>query len=228
MLEKEPNDTIKEATPAELPMALNGILEKPGDVDFFKFKVKKGETYEVECYGRRIRSAIDPVMILYNAAGQGLVANDDSRGPDPYFRFTAPADGEYFLSVYRPLAARRAGIRLSRRVPTGRAEGHHWLAAGRAVLAVASADLRRPRQQVRALMSAGRENFGGDLLLDPTDMPTGIKMIADPMPANASTMPVVFEAAKDAPLAGSLVDLQARVIDPKQKITADSSITPSS
>ena len=59
VLEKEPNNSIKEATPAELPLAFNGILQKPGDVDFFRFKAKKGETYEVECYGRRIRSAID-------------------------------------------------------------------------------------------------------------------------------------------------------------------------
>lgn len=70
-----------------------------------------------------------------------------------------------------------------------------------------------------ALMSAGRENFGGDLLMDPKGMPKGVKILADPMPGNASTMPVVFEAAKDAPLAGSLVDFQARVADPKQKIT---------
>ena len=28
----------------------------------FKFTAKKGQTYEVECYGRRIRTGIDPVM----------------------------------------------------------------------------------------------------------------------------------------------------------------------
>ena len=63
-----------------------------------------------------------------------------------------------------------------------------------------------------------RENFGGDLVLDPKGMPQGIKIVAEAMPANASTMPVVFEAAADAPLAGKLVDFQARHADPQQKI----------
>jgi hypothetical protein len=69
-----------------------------------------------------------------------------------------------------------------------------------------------------AVVTASRENFGGELILDPKNMPKGIKVVADPMPANASSMPVVFEAAPDAPLAGSLVDFQARHADPKQKI----------
>ena len=38
-------------------------------------------------------------MTLYNAQGGGIVGNDDSRGPDSYFRVTIPADGEYLLSV---------------------------------------------------------------------------------------------------------------------------------
>jgi Bacterial pre-peptidase C-terminal domain len=219
VLEKEPNNSVKEATPAELPMALNGILEKPGDVDFFKFKMKKGETYEIECYGRRLRSAIDPVMVLYNAAGQGITSNDDSRGPDPYFRFTAPADGEYVLSISDHL--QRGGPGYVYRVEFQPVEPK--VTTGLPQVARYS-QLRQQIYVARgnkfgALMSAGRENFGGDLLMDPKGMPKGLKLIADPMPGNASTMPVVFEAAKDAPLAGSLVDFQARVADPKQKIT---------
>ena len=45
VLEKEPNDDIATATAydGELPVAFNGIIEKEGDVDFFKFKAKKGK-----------------------------------------------------------------------------------------------------------------------------------------------------------------------------------------
>ena len=210
---------MKEATPAELPKAFNGILQKPGDVDFFRFKAKKGETYEVECFGRRIRSAIDAVMYLYNAAGQALLANDDSRGPDPYFRFTAPADGEYFLSVYDHLKRGGPGfvyrvefLPVEPKVTTGLPQVARY-SQFRQQIYVARGN------RFGAVISAARENFGGELLLDPQNMPDGIKMIADPMPANASTMPVVFEAAKDAPLSGKLVDLQAQLIDPKQKIS---------
>jgi hypothetical protein len=219
VLEKEPNNSIKEATPAELPLALNGILDKPGDIDFFRFKAKKGETYEVECYGRRIRSAIDAVMVLYNAVGQGITSNDDSRGPDPYFRFTVPADGDYCLSITDHL--QRGGPGFVYRVEFQPVEPK--ITTGLPQVARYS-QLRQQIYVARgnrfgAQMSASRENFGGDLVLDPKGMPKGVKIIADPMPANATTMPVVFEAAADAPLAGSLVDFQARLNDPKQKIS---------
>jgi hypothetical protein len=219
VLEKEPNNSIKEATPAELPLAFNGILDKPGDIDFFRFKAKKGETYEVECYGRRIRSAIDAVMVLYNAAGQGITSNDDSRGPDPYFRFTVPADGDYCLSITDHL--QRGGPGFVYRVEFQPVEPK--ITTGLPQVARYS-QLRQQIYVARgnrfgAQMSASRENFGGDLVLDPKGMPKGVKIIAGPMPANATTMPVVFEAAADAPLAGSLVDFQARLNDPKQKIS---------
>ena len=42
-LEVEPNDALAQATPtAAAPLALNGIIEKPGDVDFIKFTAKQG------------------------------------------------------------------------------------------------------------------------------------------------------------------------------------------
>ncbi len=50
VMESEPNGGFETATQAELPLALNGRLEKPGDVDFFKLSAKKGQVWEVECY----------------------------------------------------------------------------------------------------------------------------------------------------------------------------------
>lgn len=43
-------------------------------------------------------------------------------------------------------------------------------------------------------------------------------MIAEPMAANLTLMPVVFEAAADAPIGGKLVDFTGRHIDPKLNI----------
>jgi hypothetical protein len=219
VLEKEPNNSLKDATPAELPLAFNGILQTPGDVDFFKFKAKKGDTYEVECFGRRLRSAIDPVMVLYNAAGQGITSNDDSRGPDPYFRFTAPTDGEYYLSVYDHLQRGGPGfvyrvefLPVEPKITTGLPQVARYSQLRQQVYVARG-------NRFGALMTASRENCGGELVMDPKGMPKGLKIIADPMPANASSMPVVFEAAPDAPLAGNLVDFQARLSDPKQKIS---------
>ena len=35
-----------------------------------------------ECYARRVRSELDPVMNVYDAKNKSLVGSDDSRGPD--------------------------------------------------------------------------------------------------------------------------------------------------
>ena len=49
------------------PVALNGVIGTPGDVDHYVFKAKKGRTYDVRVFARRIRSPLDSV--LYVAAG---------------------------------------------------------------------------------------------------------------------------------------------------------------
>src|SRR6185503_19931043 len=66
VLEAEPNNDQQHATPLGLPLAANGVIGEPGDVDFFRFKAKKGETYDVHLYARRLRSPLDPVMVAYH------------------------------------------------------------------------------------------------------------------------------------------------------------------
>ena len=100
ILETEPNDAFETATAAELPLALNGRLEKPGDVDFFKFDAKKGQVWEIECYARRIGSPVDPVINIYKAdKASRWCGNDDARGQDSYLRWQVPEDGDYYIRI---------------------------------------------------------------------------------------------------------------------------------
>src|SRR5262249_34551038 len=100
-LEQEPNDEVAKATVVneQLPVAFNGIIEKKGDVDFFKFTAKKGADYDVGVYARRLRSPLDSVLNIFDAKGNSIAGNDDAGGPDSYLRWKAPADGEFYLSV---------------------------------------------------------------------------------------------------------------------------------
>src|SRR5581483_5210342 len=68
------------------------------------------------------------------------------------------------------------------------------------------------------LLSATRTDFGGDLVFNAEQLPAGIAMQAEGMPAFMSVTPVVFEAKADAPLAGSLARILGRHADPAQKI----------
>ena len=100
-LEMEPNDAPAQASATgPAPLALNGIIEKPGDVDYFKFSAKKGEQYDIRCYARgTLRSPLDSVMSVLNAQGAGIAGNDDAVGPDSLIRFAVPADGEYLIAI---------------------------------------------------------------------------------------------------------------------------------
>ena len=218
-LEVEPNNEVKTATPAQLPLAFNGIISEAGDHDYFKFSAKKGQVYEIECFARRLRSPLDPVMNLFYADGRGIVSNDDSRGPDSYFRFTVPADGEYVIRVMDHLG--KGGVDYVYRIEFSPVKPTLTLGIPRvARYSQSRQTIYVPRgNRFATLLSASRANFGGELVLDPKGMPAGITIVAENMAANMSVMPVVFEAAADAPLSGSLVDFTARHVDPKQKIS---------
>ena len=214
-LELEPNNGFENATPvAQFPSSFNGILQEPGDVDIYKFTATAGKVFEVECYGRRVRSPIDPVMNLYKANGEGITGNDDSRGPDSYFRWQVPADGEYAIRIADHL--NRGGPEFVYRVEFQ--EVLPSLTAGIPRVARYS----QSRQQIYiprgnrfgTIISAERVNFGGELTIDGITLPPGVTMTALPMPANLNTMPVVFESAADAPLAGALVDFRMKTTDP--------------
>lgn len=217
-MEQEPNNEFKLASPAALPNAFNGIIEKEGDIDYFKFQGKKDQTLEIECYARRVRSPLDPVMVLYNAKSQRVAANDDSRGPDSYFRYKFPADGEYFLSITDHLS--RGGADFIYRVEMLPVSPSLELGIPR------NARYSQERQRIvvakgnrfAVVVSAKRTNFGGEIVLDSSNLPKGIKMVAEPMAANLTTMPVVFEAAADAAVEGELIALKGRHADPNQKI----------
>ncbi len=218
-LEAEPNDEIAKATPSELPKAFNGIIEKQGDIDFFKFAAKKGQVFNIECYARRIRSGLDPVMNLYKADGGSIAGNDDSRGPDSYFRVTIPADGDYVLRVtdhlgrgakdfvYRVEMTQPKAV-LTTSIPRFSRYGQYrqWIVVARG-------------NRFATMINFGRSNFGGDLVLEPKDFPKGITIHAETLKNGVGTLPVVFEAAADAPVAGTLSQLTARHSDAKQAIS---------
>ena len=216
--EAEPNNDLAQATKVELPLAMNGIIESDGDIDCFTFTAKKGAVYEVECFARRIRSELDPVMNIYKADGGGIAGNDDSRGPDSYIRFTVPEDGEYKIRITDHLG--RGGPEFVYRVEFQSVVPSLTLGIPR------NERYGQFRQQVfvpkgnrfGVLINANRANFGGEIALLGENLPAGITMHCDPMPANQNVMPVVFEATADAELSGKLVDFLAKCTDPKLNV----------
>lgn len=218
--EAEPNNNYKEATPIEFPASCNGILETAGDHDYYRFTAKKGQTWEIECYGRRIRSPIDPVLHVFRMKdGRSILGNDDGRRPDAYARFQVPEDGEYAIRVMDHLG--RGGADFVYRVEFQPVKPSLTLGIPRVTR------YQQDRQRIYVargnrlgtVISASRQNFGGDLVLEEMTLPKGVNVVAGPMKAAVATMPVVFEASADAERSGMLVDFRARLADETKNIS---------
>lgn len=221
-LEKEPNDAKDKATEIseDLPLALNGILQKDGDDDWFRFKAKKDQALEVNVYGRRIRSPIDSVILIMDEKGNQVAQNDDQGGPDSVVKFTPSKDGYYFLKVsdqlrkggpdfvYRvEITMPAPGLTLNiPQVARNDSQTRQWIAVPRG-------------NRFGTLIRASRNNFSGDLALGINDLPAGLKMNAETMIAKVDSMPIVFEAVADAPLSGKLLELTAKSTDEKKPVS---------
>ena len=202
--EKEPNNAFGEATAATVPGAFHGRIDKPGDVDYFKFAAKKGQRFDIRVYARKVlRSPIDTVLYIRRAKNGSVVAsNDDSGGPDSYVRFAAPEDGEFLVQisdhlgqggpdyVYR-VEATPVAPALTMTIP----ERFRYVST---VVPV-------PRgNRMAILVSAARRDFGGELAISFPGLPQGMEVEGTTMASNASVIPVLFRAAADAKPSGAL------------------------
>jgi len=212
--EVEPNNNWKQATATELtlPLAFDGIIAEEGDIDYFKFKAKKGQRFNVRAHARSVSSPLDPVLNLRDSSGKSLKGNDDANnGPDSLINFTFPADGEYVLSIYDHL--RKGGPRHVYRIETDAFEPE--IVASIPYMRQRDSQSRQmmpvPRgNRVATIMNVTRRNFSGELEFLAKDLPEGVIMHAPKVASNLTQVPIVFEASESAPLAKTLVDLRVR------------------
>ena len=98
--EVEPNDEASKATAAgDLPVTVNGRLEKPGDVDSFAVKLEAGQCLTAVVEGRRLGSPLDPLLHLDDAAGNPVEFCHDGMGLDPLLVHRAERTGTYVLRL---------------------------------------------------------------------------------------------------------------------------------
>jgi len=216
-IETEPNDTTAQASAGPAPGALNGVIEKPGYVDFFKFTATQGQQYDIRVFARTpLRSPLDPVLVVHRANGAAMASNDDSGGPDAYLRFNAPANEDYFVQVYDHLRAGGPGF-------VYRVE----IAPVKPALTMSLPEVQQyvpvvlsvPRGNRMALMiNAARSNWSGDLNVTLEGLPQGLSFQTVPMAADRTTVPVLFTAPADAPLDGTLTQVIGRPVDPNVSV----------
>ncbi len=221
VLETEPNDNRKKpqsVVEQSVPFALNGIVEKVRDNDWYRFKAEKNVTYDLRVFARRVNSPLDSVIHVFDGNGKYLAGNDDSNGPDSYLRWKAPASAEFLLRVRDHLQS--GGAQYVYRLEVTRSEPK---------LSVTLPQVRRYAQDRQAiavprgnrfatLIRANRQNFGGPLTFSFDGITQGVTVDHEAMANSQTTVPVVFEAAPDAPLGATVVPVKARHVDSKRNI----------
>jgi hypothetical protein len=221
-IEVEPNDTPASANPFTPPVALNGVIATPGDLDRYVFKAKKGEKYDIRVFARQIGSPLDSVLSIAARNGGRVANNDDSGGPDSYVRFLAPKDGEYVVTMADHL--KKGGPDYTYRVEISPVAPRLKLSTpnesprrGTGTMAVAVP--RGNRQAI--LINAARADFGGALSLSASGLPTGVAYEADTIGPGTDVVPVLFTAAPEAPVAATLAVVTGRPVDPKLDVPSE-------
>lgn len=218
VLQASPKSPQPQAIAMEPPFAINGVIDKPKDVDYYTFKARKGQVFDVHCYARRLRSPLDSVMTILNKSGQGLIGNDDAIGPDSYFRWAVPADDTYQIAITDHLS--KGGPNFTYRVEFTPVQPRLDLNIPKVALySQERQTIVTPRgNRYATLVAVNRYDFGGELTLGSAGLPSGVTMTAPNMPANLTVVPVLFEAAADAPVGGTLAQITAKHADPKVNI----------
>lgn len=212
----DPNDTIAQAVKnTALPVAFNGVLEKPGDIDFFAFPAKKGQVIEVKTFARRLRSELDSVVHVFNAQGAALVGNDDGAGPDSVVGFTAPEDGEYYVRIVDNLSRGGVGFfyRIELAIPTTelRLNAAEFTQYVEPKLAIPQGN------RVPLLVIGERRNFGGPLDFIAANLPPGVTLEHSGMRGDDNLVQLLLVAAPDAPVAQAhIARITGKVADPNQ------------
>ncbi|MCG8600658.1 MAG: PPC domain-containing protein [Verrucomicrobiales bacterium] len=221
VLETEPNNTHTEVkSVAALPQAFNGILEKDGDIDYFKFSAKKGQRFRFRVFADQIGSPVDPVLNLYDAKMKSLGGSDDADGTkDSRVDFNCPADGEYFVRIKDMLD--RGGEDYIYRIESEVSEKR---------IDVTMPEMLRRDLQYRKqfnvprggyytmAVNTTRRGYSGDLVFDLPKLPAGVTWEAGTIPKTVSQFPILLKAAPDAPIAGGLYELKVKGTDPKNPV----------
>jgi len=86
-------DSARKAMPITRPVTVLGSIDRPGDVDYFRFSAKAGEEIGIEAALHDAASRLDPVLTLTDESGRVLAEGAGTLG------FIAPADGSYAIGL---------------------------------------------------------------------------------------------------------------------------------
>ncbi|MCB9782375.1 MAG: pre-peptidase C-terminal domain-containing protein [Candidatus Omnitrophica bacterium] len=200
VLEVEPNNDKVQSTTGTVPGSFDGVLNEPGDVDWYHFVGKADQEYEFQVWGKRLGSPIDSVLQVYKPNGEELLGVDDAKGQDSYSRTRLPEDGVYHVRVTDHLS--RGGAEFAYRVEITPNRPSIELE----FLNNEFADLSLPQgNRALALLSARRTNIDGPIAIRVEGLQDGVTVQSSTIENGQEVIPLLFTANQEAPLSGAML-----------------------
>ncbi len=234
VVETEPNDVLEQATaPTAAPPAhWHGVLEKPGDRDWFALDLAKGRRWSVRAETKSLQSAADVEIAIYDSTGREMQRADDQNLPggaldEAALVFNSDRDGRYHLMVREATGA--FGPDMAYRVliePVG----------PRVQVIAEHSSFTVPQGGYQSLpFTVTRTDFSGPIEFELVDAPPGVTIQPREIPSGMNSMICRIVAAPDAPLGIHSIGIAARLLPPTplgnspdpKTTTADAKDTPS-
>ncbi len=205
--------SMEAATPAVPPLVpypcrISGVVHSSAGVRY-RIAAKKGEAFEFRALALGLRSPLDPVVGVRNAAGALLGGDDDAGAPaaDAYVRVTAQQDGDLIVTVRDHLRAH--------------SDAHAFVLVAAPQDKPMQTRLVVARAQEPVLVAPQGGHGGMVLQLDNADYDAGLALFLQELPPGVTaqfgavkkgqnTVPLIVAAAPDAPIGASLAELRAR------------------
>ncbi len=176
-VETEPNDEPAKAQKVQLPIIVNGRIDRPGDWDLFEVEGKAGQTIVAEVTARRLASPLDSFLKVTGPDGKILALNDDhfdagsglnTHYADSYLMVKLPADGKYL--VHLGDTSRQGGKEYAYRLRISPPQPDFALRATPSRL-----NIRSKSSAALTVFAIRKDGFDGPITLRFKDLPPGFE-----------------------------------------------------
>src|SRR5262249_42392549 len=97
----------QDPVPVQLPVTVNGVLDKPRAADYFSFQVETAQTVNLSVDSMQLGFQVDPLVAIYDESGKRIAFQDDPTPPtgteptnlDPHLVVQLPKAGRYVAMV---------------------------------------------------------------------------------------------------------------------------------
>lgn len=190
------NNAIAPAQTVSIGQMIDGTIDPPGDVDYFRFRGSAGQEIVAEIIGRRMGSPVDSLVRVMDARGKVLAWNDDlmvRRGilhpdyglqthhADSYLTLKLPMDGWYLAQVSDAQAAGGPQYAYRLRLSPPRPDFQVFVTPS-AVSLEAGRWLPLTAHVIR------RDGFDGEITLDAKDAPAGFALSGARIPPGVDSV----------------------------------------